>query len=88
MTYKPAGVEQLEARLPHKQEVVGSSPTPATPSMTEDAAEAPPTSAASLTFCPFLNKRGRACMSEPLKETGICREHSKKAAAVVGGLLG
>lgn len=75
MTYRPAhpvGVEQRPARLSHTQEVVGSTPTPATEEQ----------------WCPFLNKRGGDCGSEPLPETGICREHSKKAALVVAGLLG
>jgi hypothetical protein len=35
-----------------------------------------------------MNKRRMACLSPVLPETGICLEHSKKAAAVVAGLLG
>lgn len=87
MTYRPqVGVDQRQRRLSHTQENEGSSPSPATPSPDEDAAGVTPTPAAS--FCPFLNKRRLACLSPVLPETGICLEHSKKAAVVVAGLFG
>lgn len=89
MTYRPqVGVDQRQRRLSHKPENEGSSPSPATPSSQEDAAGAPPTPAARFDYCPFLNKRRLACLSPVLPETGICLEHSKKAAVVVAGLFG